>query len=57
MAAVKAAIEDLRAQQEQEPRPDATSAVILYAGSWGYCPVGLPLLARDDQEIAGTSGA
>jgi hypothetical protein len=57
MAAVKAAIEDLRAQQEQEPRPDATSAVILYAGSWGYCPVGLPLLARDDHEIAGTSGA
>jgi hypothetical protein len=57
MAAVKTVIEDLRAQQQRKPVQDATSPLFLYAGSWGYCPVGVPLLAGDDDEIRDTSGA
>ena len=50
MAAVKTVIEDLRAQPEHQTRREATSPVITFAGSWGYCPVGVPLLAGDDDE-------
>jgi hypothetical protein len=57
MAAVKTVIEDLRAQPEHQTRREATSPVITYAGSWGYCPVGLPLVARDDDETPDESGA
>jgi hypothetical protein len=57
MAAVKTVIEDLRTQPEHPTRREATSPVITYAGGWGYCPVGLPLVARDDDETLDESGA
>jgi hypothetical protein len=56
MAAVKTAIEDLPALPEQQTRREATSPVITYAGSWGYCPVGLPLMARANDETLEGSG-
>ena len=56
MAAVKTVIEALRPQPQHPTREAAASPVITFAGSWGYCPVGLPVVARGDNETLDESG-
>ena len=57
MAAVKTVVEVLRPPAQHPTLEAAASPVITFAGSWGYCPVGLPVAARADDETLDESGA